>query len=219
MEYKSPDDELTIDVFAKVLAYTHLYKSMAATVDAIPYNTVTATIYRHTYPRELIRELNTYGIKVEHAYDGVYYITGASVFPIQIIVGRELNKKDYSMLRVLMSGALKEDIESFIDVAHKEEDAAYKDYIDKIYQVSITANRELYDQIKKEDPKMCEALRELMKDELEEREARGEARGEKQQIEKSVKRMYDKGYPLDEIADVQEISLENVEKILGLQTV
>ena len=123
------------------------------------------------------------------------------------------------MLRVLMRGAMKEDIETFSKVASYEEDTTYKDYIDKIYQVSITANRELYDQIKKEDPKMCEALRELMKDELDEREARGEARGEKHQIEKSVKRMYDKGYPLDEIADVQEIPLETVERILDLQTV
>ena len=64
----------------------------------------------------------------------------------------------------------------------------FRDYIDKIYQVSITANRELYDQIKKEDPKMCEALRELMRDELDEREARGENK-----LASLNKKLYDLG--------------------------
>ena len=34
--------------------------------------------------------------------------------------------------------------------------------------VSINANREVYDKIRKENPFMCQALRELMKDEIQE---------------------------------------------------
>ena len=186
---------MDIDVFAKVLAYANLYKSLSTTADAIPYEEITATIYRHAYPRELIKKLESMGLRVEHVYAGVYYITGAALFPLQILVGKELDKKEYSMLRVLMPQARKEDIENFTKIIFQEQDAAYKDYIDKIYQVSITANRELYDQIKKEDPKMCEALRELMKDEirqeLAEREIRGEKRGEQNRTLKDISNLMD----------------------------
>ena len=37
---------------------------------------------------------------------------------------------------------------------------------DAILQLSVSANREIYDRIRKEDPKMCEALKDLMKDDL-----------------------------------------------------
>ena len=53
MEYKRPDDELNIDVFAKVMAYVNLYKSQGKYVDEISYNDVSATIYRHNYPRDV----------------------------------------------------------------------------------------------------------------------------------------------------------------------
>ena len=95
------------------------------------------------------------------------------------------------MLRVLMPQARKEDIENFTKIIFQEQDAAYKDYIDKIYQVSITANRELYDQIKKEDPKMCEALRELMKDEIRQELAEREIRGEQNRTLKDISNLMD----------------------------
>ena len=191
LEYKRPDDDLDIDVFAKVLAYANLYKSLSTTADAIPYEEITATIYRHAYPRELIKKLESMGLRVKHVYAGVYYIIGATLFPIQILVGKELDKKEYSMLRVLMPQARKEDIENFTKIIFQEQDAAYKDYIDKIYQVSITANRELYDQIKKEDPKMCEALRELMKDEIRQELAEREIRGEQNRTLKDISNLMD----------------------------
>ena len=47
MEYKRPDDKLNIDVFAKVMAYSNLYKSQGIPADSIRYNDISATIYRH----------------------------------------------------------------------------------------------------------------------------------------------------------------------------
>ena len=35
LEYKRPEDELSIDVFAKVMAYAYLYKSQGKPIDAI----------------------------------------------------------------------------------------------------------------------------------------------------------------------------------------
>ena len=39
---------------------------------------------------------------------------------------------------------------------------------DAILQLSVSANREIYEEIKRRDPIMCEALRDLMKEEIQE---------------------------------------------------
>ena len=43
----------------------------------------------------------------------------------------------------------------------------------------MSANREIYDRIRKEDPKMCEALKDLMKDEFVKAEEKGREEGRK----------------------------------------
>ena len=42
--------------------------------------------------------------------------------------------------------------------------------VDAVLQVSVSANKEIYEAIRRCDKVMCEALRELMKDDLEKRE-------------------------------------------------
>ena len=44
---------------------------------------------------------------------GIYYVKGASVFPVQIIVGRELEPKEYAMFRVLTPEASRQDLTNF----------------------------------------------------------------------------------------------------------
>ena len=46
MEYKSPDDELNIDTFFKVIAYACLYKSKGHSVDDIKAHDITITFVR-----------------------------------------------------------------------------------------------------------------------------------------------------------------------------
>ena len=45
-----------------------------------------------------------------------------------------------------------------------------KDNVDAVMDASVAANRGVYEKIRGDDPFMCEALRELMKDEIAERE-------------------------------------------------
>ena len=85
--------------------------------------------------------------------------------------------KEYAMLRVLTPDAEEEDIRLFSETIKKRNEAKYREYVDGIYRGSVSANRELYVKMMKEDRGMCDALRELMKDELMETEAKGEARG------------------------------------------
>ncbi len=46
VEFKSPDDELSIDIFFKVQSYAGLYKASGETVDEIPANDITVSMFR-----------------------------------------------------------------------------------------------------------------------------------------------------------------------------
>lgn len=166
IEYKSPDDALNIDVFAKVMAYACLYKSQGSAVNAIPFSNISATIYRHRYPRKAFKELKANGAAIERPYPGVYYVRGLTPFSIQILVGKELDPHEYSMFRVLLPNAFDDDIRRFTVIAEQNRDAAYNKSVDNILQASVSVNKETYARLKKEDPDMCEALRELMKDDI-----------------------------------------------------
>lgn len=178
IEYKRNDDELNMSVYAKVMGYANLYKSREISADSIPYGEISATIYRHAYPRDAFRKLQELGATVEKKYPGVYYVKGTGLFPVQVLVGKELDPKEYAMFRVLVPGASDDDIRMFKDMAVQNKDAAYQQSVDNIFQVSVSANKDTYARLMKEDPEMCDALRDLMRDEFIDTERRGEMRGE-----------------------------------------
>ena len=76
VEYKSPEDELDIDVFYKVQAYAGLYKASGEHLDDIPAEEVTVTLIRDSYPRELIKRLKSLGGEIGDRHDGIYEIKG-----------------------------------------------------------------------------------------------------------------------------------------------
>ena len=132
-------------------------------------------------------------------------------------------KKEHSSLRILSDKAEKEDVENFLQNAVKGNEQWEREYIDAVLQVSVSANSELYEQIR-EETGMCQALRELMKDEFEYAEKRGERRGEKNGgIRKEaiiVKNMYNNGITPEEISTMTNINLNRVKKIVyGEKTV
>jgi flagellar biosynthesis/type III secretory pathway protein FliH len=65
-------------------------------------------------------------------------------------------------------------------------------YVDSILQVSVKANRPIYETVR-EDLKMCEALRELMKDEIDAEVAKGMERGLERGLEQGMERGLEQG--------------------------
>ena len=57
IEYKSPADELSIDQYSKVMAYAFLYKALGKTVNEVPVEEITVSIFRHSFPRKLFKSL------------------------------------------------------------------------------------------------------------------------------------------------------------------
>ena len=91
---------------------------------------------------------------------------GNVLFPIQIIVAKELDGDKHASLRILTSDADESDIRKFLTDARLASNPGDLNNIDAVLQVSVTANRETYDKVRGDDT-MCQALRELMKDEIE----------------------------------------------------
>lgn len=105
------------------------------------------------------------GSMVEEKYPGIYYIRGNILFDTQIIVTGRLSQELHSGLRILSGNAREEDIRRFLMETRQLKEPGDRNNVDAVLQVSISANRELYQEIRR-DLGMCEALRELMKDEI-----------------------------------------------------
>ena len=84
----------------------------------------------------------------------------------QIVVLGELDGK-HRALRVLSKNAMEEDVRGFIEEASRLTEPGDRNNADAVMQASVSANRVLYEKIRRCNPAMCEALRELMKDEIE----------------------------------------------------
>ena len=147
IEYKSPDDFLSIDDFYKVYGYTCFYKAEAVYADSIPVEELTITFVSEKYPRKLIghlRELRKYTL--ENTEAGIYQVNG-DFFPIQIIVTSRLSEKENLWLKSLTNKLFE------IEKAEKLA-AAYTAHSDnKLYrsvmETIIRANQEIFQEVNK----------------------------------------------------------------------
>lgn len=169
IEYKSPDDGLTIDDFFKTIGYACLYKSLGKTVNQIPEKQITVSLFRDSYPQELFNSLKESGRTVVNKFPGVYYIDGNIPFRLQIVVMSRLERERHSALRILSKNAKEEDVRRFLEEAAAYENPGDRQNADAVFQVSISANQELYEKIRG-DETMCKAMEQLMQDVIVKRE-------------------------------------------------
>ena len=225
IEYKSPKDSLNIDDYYKTIGYASLYKGMGEYVNRIPAREVTVSMFCIRKPVKMLNMLKEDGAVIEQKFPGIYYITGNTLFPVQMVVVKELDKQTHSSLRVLTDNADIEDVETFLQNSVKTSEPWEREDIDAVLQASVSANKELYEAIRR-DSGMCQELRELMKDEIEDAEKRAEKRGEirgERRGEKNggirkesiiVKNMYNNGITPEEISTMTNINLVRVKNIV-----
>jgi hypothetical protein len=97
VEYKSPDDHVSIADFYKVYGYACLYASQ----NTVSITEITITFVESRKPLKLLkhlREVRNYRVKKENA--GIYLIEG-DIVPIQIIDSRELSGEENLWLKGL----------------------------------------------------------------------------------------------------------------------
>ena len=176
VEYKSPTDYLCIDDFYKVYAYAYFYKSDRIPVNSVKLEELTLSLVSESYPRELIRHLREdRGFQIRKVYDGIYYIIG-DVLPIQIIVTSKLSSKESLWLRNLTNRmkSLNDAEELMRDYKEHKKNPLYESVMDII----VRANEDKFEEAKS----MCEALEELMKEELEAKRAEVKEIGKQQAL-------------------------------------
>ena len=161
IEYKSPDDYLSIDDFYKVYGYTCFYKSEVENVDSIKIDEVTITFVSRAYPRELIKHLKeNRGFGIEKRGKGIYYITN-DIIPMQLLVTSKLSEEENLWLRCLTNKL--NNIETIDKLANEYGEHEHDELYKSIMDVIVRANREKF----KEVTNMCEALKELWAEDFE----------------------------------------------------
>ena len=144
VEYKSPEDGLSIDDYYKTIGYACLYKGLGDTVNQIPEEELTLSIFRESYPRELSESLEKSGRTLEERFPGIYYVRGNVLFDTQIVVTSRLSQEAHSSLRILSKNAQEADIRTFIAKVRCLTGQGDRNNVDAVLQVSISANEGVY---------------------------------------------------------------------------
>ncbi len=175
IEYKSPQDTLSMREFYKTIGYAFLYKGLSETVEAVPITELTVSLFRHKKPIKLIKNLIEVGAEIENTYEGVYYVLKVVNIPVQIVVTSELKSGEHNPLRILTMDADEQDLRRFISEAKELQNPGDQDNAEAVLKASIAANSKLYEKVRREG-NMYDSLRELMKEDLEQAKEEGEDR-------------------------------------------
>ena len=177
-EYKSPKDELNIDTFYKAVAYACLYKVLPNHVDEIPAEEITITLIRDRKPVKLLQKLSSDGYECRKETAGIYYVSGV-MFPVQIIASSELDMHLHVQLKALTDRLEESLLRQYLLQASTFE-GREKNLADIVLQVIVNSNMEKVQKWKGSERIMCEALRVLMADELNEERMEGRIEGQRE---------------------------------------
>lgn len=204
VEYKSPTDYLSVDDFYKVYGYTCFYKADTAKADSIGIQDITITFVCHRYPRRLLRHLKEErGYEIRNEEDGIYYIIGDKI-PIQLILTQKLSEDENLWLKSL-TDELKE-TETAKRLLEQYEKHKGNGLYQSVMNLIVHANKEKFQEAKS----MCEALEELMKDELEAKKAEGMIQGRAQGKAEGI---------LELLSDLGQVSEDLKAKIMGQKNI
>ena len=159
VEYKSPEDYLSVDDFYKVYGYACFYKSDAKLENGIPADEITISFVCKGYPYKLVKHLRKKrDLEIVRFDRGIYYITG-DIIAMQLIVTSRLSKKQNFWLSNLTND-IKEP-ERVQEVAAEYQKHRGNKLYRAVMNIIVQANMERF----KEGKDMCEAIIELFQDE------------------------------------------------------
>ena len=166
IEYKSPDDYLSIDDFYKVYGYACFYKYDISITNEIKITDLTISFVCEGYPRKLIRHLETTKkYKISKHGNGIYYVEG-DIIPIQIIVKKKLSTTENLWLASLTNSLReKETAKKLLNVYNQNRT---KPLYRSVMNTIVTTNHEIFE----EGKDMCQALEEILDRKIQKENAR-----------------------------------------------
>lgn len=164
LEYKSPGDDLNAGTFYKALSYACLYKAeMTGASDNFDADT-TITIAREEKPVKLLGALCK-NYTVTKKTEGIYRIDGM-IFPVQILVTKELNRKNHIWLTSLTRKLNRQGAQKLLRTCAGLVSNDDRENADSVVNVTSEANIELFKKMIQEGDQMCEELKELLAPEI-----------------------------------------------------
>lgn len=206
IEYKSPDDELNVDTFIKVVGYACLYKANEVYVDDIRLDDMTITLVRERYPRKLFQWFSKNGFAIIEKYPGIFYVDKLDCFPVQVVVSKRLSKTEQKWLTLLKSELEQEDLDRAVLQVNELGKKGDQENGDAVLQVVIESNNKKFEKMKGETGMCCQALRDLFAPELAEAKKNAEAEGRAEGKVKGIFELVQKKYLSIEIG-AQETGL------------
>jgi len=141
LEYKSPNDRVSIEAYHKTQCYGRFY----AALNKVDINDVSVTVVATRRPRKLLTFLdNQY--TVQHVSPGIYLVEGDTC-PTQIIVSEHLSDKDNLWLNSLRNDLTAAQLERV--ALSKEQSVPMDAYFQVIGEANAETLEELYMQKKK----------------------------------------------------------------------
>ena len=168
IEFKSPDDELSLFTLRKGIGYAqfYIYVMHEKGIDIKP-DQVTLTFIRDRKPNKLLKEL---GDHVEPGpVEGIYYINWGADFPIQIIHSAALKGEKYVGLRTISDDPSIEDIAEMFKLSSEETDPAVKAFYSAYWSISAKLTGEKLEEAKRRFPEMAKTIFDIFKPEIDEK--------------------------------------------------
>jgi hypothetical protein len=168
IEYKRPDDHVTIEAYHKTQCYSRLYASL----NKVDINEMSVTVATTQLPRKLLAFLRKqYAVK--NVQQGIYLVEG-DTSPTQVLVSAELPEEDNFWLTNLRNDLTEEQAERVI--AASEGRAGLDAYIYAIVSANIKTMEKLFMQ-KKNGVILSEKLDGYFRERYAPLIAEGEAKG------------------------------------------
>ncbi|GHU97747.1 hypothetical protein FACS189483_04610 [Spirochaetia bacterium] len=209
IEYKSPEDTLSIYDFYKVMGYAYNY--MSDPNRKAPITSLTITLVASKHPRELIKCLKkVHKYQIEETGSGIYQVTG-EIIPIQIIVSPQLTETGNLWIKGLSHGL---NIRS-ADTIFKESRLKGNEPLIRAYLYAVL---QANPQTAKEVVKMSDATQtQSLEDVLEEMGwlARWEKKGEEKKAQEVIKNLLEFGMGPEQVSAALKVPLTQVHAVQG----
>jgi len=206
LEYKSPDDYVSVEDFYKVYGYACLYTSF----NKVPITDVTVSFVESRYPKSLINHLEKVrGFTVAEESSGIYNVSG-DVIPIQIIDNSRLTSDENLWLGSLSNRLDEKSIDRVLKEAYRKDKAVrIHAYLEAIAHANPLALKEA-----------IEMSSTLTLDKVFEEtglaarwEARGEAKGETRGKVAVAQNMLNLGFSVEVVASATQLSPEKINEL------
>ena len=214
LEYKSPDDYVSIADFHKVYGYASLYASL----EEAPITGMTISFVESHYPMKLLEYLKkAYGYRIAENKPGIYTVSG-DILPIQIIDSRRVSENDSLWLKHLSNKLDSFRVNKITVEAHKQGKVPrLMAYLNVIAQANSEALREAVSM------SSTLTLEQVFKDvgwldkwKAEGRvegKAEGRVEGEEHKALAIAKNMIDMGFTFEAIVSVTQLEPEKVKAL------